>query len=48
MFLPFAAVLLIEVAIALAALVLLERINLRQFRADTGQILQRVLVAELG
>ncbi|WP_411877070.1 MFS transporter [Vulcanococcus limneticus] len=47
-FLPFAAVLLIEVAIALAALVLLERINLRQFRADTGQILQRVLVAELG
>lgn len=47
-FLPFAAVLLIEVAIALAALVLLERINLRQFRADTGQSLQRVLVAELG
>ncbi len=47
-FLPFAAVLLVEAAIALAALVLLRQLNLRQFRADTGQTLQRVLVAELG
>jgi len=44
----FAAVLLVEAAIAVVALVLLRRVNPRQFREDTGRNLDRVLAAELG
>ena len=44
----FAAVLLVEAAIAALALVLLSRVNLRQFREDTGRSLDRVLAVELG
>ncbi len=44
----FAAVLVLEAAIALVALLLLGRLNLRQFRDDTGRSLERVLAAELG
>ena len=44
----FAAVFLVEVAIAALALVLLARLNLRQFREDTGRSLDRVLAMELG
>jgi BCD family chlorophyll transporter-like MFS transporter len=38
----------VEVAIAALALVLLARLNLRQFREDTGRSLDRVLAMELG
>jgi BCD family chlorophyll transporter-like MFS transporter len=47
-YLSYAAVLLVEAAIAVLALVLLARLNLRQFREDTGRSLDRVLAAELG
>ncbi len=46
---PLAAyglVLGVEILMALAALFLLERLNLRQFREDTGRSLAKVLVAE--
>lgn len=42
----FALVLGVEVVVALAALVLLERVNVHQFREDTGRSLQQVLMAE--
>ena len=44
----YALVLLVEMAIAALALVLLARVNLRQFREDTNQSLSRVLALELG
>ena len=44
----YALVLLVEAAIAVLALLLLSRVNLRQFREDTGRNLDRVLAAELG
>lgn len=47
-YLPYAAVLALEAGIALLALLLLGRLNLRQFREDTGRSLNRVLAAELG
>ena len=45
---PYAAVFLVEAAIAVLALVLLSGVNLRQFREDTGRSLDRVLAVELG
>ena len=45
--LHFAAVFLVEAAIAVVALQLLGRLNLRQFRDDTGRRLERVLATEL-
>jgi BCD family chlorophyll transporter-like MFS transporter len=45
---PFAAVFALEAAIAVVALLLLRRVNVRQFREDTGRNLDRVLAAELG
>lgn len=45
---PFAAVLALEAGVALLALLLLGRLNLRQFREDTGRTLHHVLAAELG
>ena len=39
---------LVEAAVAFAALVLLSRLNLRQFREDTGRSLSKVLALELG
>ena len=47
-YVPFAAVLALEAGIALVALLLLGRLNLRQFREDTGRSLHRVLATELG
>ena len=47
-YVSYAAVLLVEAAIAVLSLVLLARLNLRQFREDTGRSLDRVLAAELG
>lgn len=47
-FLAYAAVFLLEAAIAVLALVLLNAVNLRQFREDTGRSLDRVLAVELG
>ena len=44
----YALVLLVEMAVALLALVLLARVNLRQFREDTGRTLNKVLALELG
>jgi BCD family chlorophyll transporter-like MFS transporter len=44
----FAAVFLVEAAIAALALLLLAQLNLRQFREDTGRTLDRVLATELG
>jgi BCD family chlorophyll transporter-like MFS transporter len=44
----YAAVFLLEAAIALLALTLLSRVNLQQFREDTGRSLNRVLAMELG
>ena len=44
----YAAVFLVEAAISVLALVLLSRVNLHQFRDDTGRSLDRVLAAELG
>jgi BCD family chlorophyll transporter-like MFS transporter len=42
----FALVLAVEFVVAMAALVLLERVNVHQFREDTGRSLQQVLMAE--
>ncbi|MFM7674100.1 MAG: BCD family MFS transporter [Synechococcus sp.] len=47
-YLHFAAVFLVEAAIAALALLLLRQLNLRQFREDTGRSLERVLATELG
>ncbi|MCP9772475.1 BCD family MFS transporter [Synechococcus sp. Tobar12-5m-g] len=47
-FLPFALVLSIETLMAFAALLLLSRLNLRQFRDDTSRSLGQVLAIELG
>jgi len=47
-FFPFALVLLVESLVALAALFMLARVNVRQFREDTGRSLARVLAMELG
>jgi BCD family chlorophyll transporter-like MFS transporter len=47
-YLHFATVFLLEAAFAVLALQLLSRLNLRQFREDTGRSLDRVLAAELG
>ncbi len=44
----YALVLSVEVMIALGALLALDRVNLRQFREDTGRSLTRVLSLELG
>jgi PUCC protein. len=44
----YALVLSVEVMIALGALLALGRVNLRQFREDTGRSLTRVLSLELG
>jgi BCD family chlorophyll transporter-like MFS transporter len=45
---PYALVFSVEAAVAFAALVLLSRVNLRQFREDTGRSLSKVLALELG
>ena len=45
---PFLLVFGVELLIALSALVLLDRVNLGQFRQDTGRSLQKVLAMELG
>jgi len=42
----FALVLGIELLVAIAALLMLQRVNVRQFRHDTGQSLAKVLRAE--
>jgi BCD family chlorophyll transporter-like MFS transporter len=44
----YALVLSVEVLVALGALLALSRVNLRQFRDDTGRSLTRVLSLELG
>jgi BCD family chlorophyll transporter-like MFS transporter len=44
----FALVLLVEMVVASLALVLLARLNLRQFREDTGASLSKLLALELG
>jgi BCD family chlorophyll transporter-like MFS transporter len=44
----YALVFVVEAAVAFAALVLLSRLNLRQFREDTGRSLSKVLALELG
>jgi len=44
----FALVLAVETLVAIAALVLLSRLNLRQFKEDAGRSLSRVLALELG
>lgn len=44
----YALVLVVEIVVALGALVLLARLNLRQFREDTGRSLTKVLALELG
>jgi BCD family chlorophyll transporter-like MFS transporter len=44
----YALVLSVEVLVALGALLALSRVNLRQFREDTGRSLTRVLSLELG
>ena len=45
---PFGLVLGVEALVALAALVALGRVNLRQFREDTERSLSKVLALELG
>ncbi|MFM7677151.1 MAG: BCD family MFS transporter [Synechococcus sp.] len=45
---PYALVFGIEALVAFAAILLLSRVNLRQFREDTGRSLSRVLALELG
>jgi BCD family chlorophyll transporter-like MFS transporter len=45
---PYALVLGVEVIVTLAALAALGRVNLRQFREDTGRSLNKVLALELG
>lgn len=44
---PFALVLGVEALVALAALLVLERVNVRQFREDTDLGLRRILAMEL-
>jgi BCD family chlorophyll transporter-like MFS transporter len=44
----YALVFGVELLVALAALVLLERLNIRQFREDTGRSLSRILAMDLG
>jgi len=44
----YALVLGVELLVAATALVLLSRVNLRQFREDTGRSLSKVLALELG
>jgi BCD family chlorophyll transporter-like MFS transporter len=44
----FALVFAVELLVALAALVLLNRVNVHQFREDTGRSLSRVLALEVG
>jgi BCD family chlorophyll transporter-like MFS transporter len=44
----YSLVLGVEVLVALAALWMLSRLNLRQFREDTGRSLSKVLALELG
>jgi BCD family chlorophyll transporter-like MFS transporter len=44
----YALVLGVELLVAVGALVLLGRVNLRQFREDTGRSLSRVLALEIG
>lgn len=44
----FALVLGVELIIALAALLLLERVNVHRFRQDTGRSLERVMALEIG
>jgi len=44
---PFALVLAVEALVALAALLMLERVNVRQFREDTDLTLRRILAMEL-
>ena len=45
---PYALFLCVVVLVAFGALVLLRRLNLRQFREDTGRSLSKVLALELG
>ena len=45
---PFALVLAVETLVAVLALVLLNRVNVHQFREDTGRSLTKVLAMELG
>ncbi|MCT0225832.1 BCD family MFS transporter [Synechococcus sp. CS-1328] len=45
---PYLLVFGIEALVAFAAILLLSRLNLRQFREDTGRSLSRVLALELG
>lgn len=47
-FMAFALVLLVELLVVLAALLLLSRLNLRQFREDTGSTLAEVIAVEVG
>ena len=47
-YLPYALVLSLEAGIAVLALVLLNKVSLKQFRDDTNSSLDRVLAAELG
>ena len=47
-FFAYGLVFLVEAAIAVLALVLLNRVNVHQFREDTGRSLDRVLAVELG
>ena len=47
-FLPFALVLSLEAVVALGALLVLSRLNLRRFKQDTGRSLSQVLSLELG
>ncbi len=44
---PYALVFAVEAVVCLGALVLLSRVNLRQFREDTGRSLSKVLALEL-
>jgi BCD family chlorophyll transporter-like MFS transporter len=44
----YALVLGVEILVALAALLMLSRVNLQQFREDTGRSLSKVLALELG
>ena len=44
----YALVLGVEILVAIAALLMLSRVNLQQFREDTGRSLSRVLALELG
>ncbi len=44
----YALVLTVEILVAIGALILLARLNLRQFREDTGRSIVRVLSLELG